>query len=327
VRPSTPANFGYAVAAGNLDNANYDDVLIGEDGRDNDDPPPGSNDGTVYVYMSPFGATESTSDYKLLPSTNAAGHLGRAIAVGKVDSDAYPDVVVGEPWYSSNDGRVQFYQGSHFTSGSGNVMPDATLSSQSSGEVFGTALSVGHLNGDSYADVVVGAPLGTSGNGAVYVYAANSDGSGLTTGASPTVTIPNQSSGENFGSAVLVVDFDDDGTPGVFVGAPLADTGGTDRGAAYWFDAPLSDQTVDETINGNQNSETLGRSLSGGRFSSNPGTIVAIGSTSWDDGADANSGRVLVANIPEFPPALVAVAIVLVLGGRSVERRRLVRNR
>ncbi|HKZ64564.1 MAG TPA: hypothetical protein VJ400_08980, partial [Thermoplasmata archaeon] len=325
--PATPAGYGFVVAAGNLDNANYDDVLIAEEGRDNADPPPGSNDGVVYVYMSPLSATESAPDYNLLPSTNEAGHMGRAIAVGKIDSDAYVDVVTGEPSYSTNAGRVHYYAGSHFTSGSGNVVPDATLSSQSAGERFGSALSVGNLNGDSYEDVAVGAPLRNTDQGAVYIFTANGDGTGLTTGASPAATILNQTGTENFGTSVLVVDFENDGTPGVFVGAPLADTGGSNRGAAYWFDNPLSDQVVDETITGTQNDENLGRTLSGGKFGSDVQTIVAIGAPTWDDLPETNNGRVLVTNIPESPAILVTVAIVLVLGGRSVERRRLVRNR
>ena len=323
--PASPVFFGWWVAAGNLDDANYDDVLIGEPGRDNDGGS-ATQDGVVHVYMSPFSSTESSSDYTLLPSTNANGRFGRAIAVGEIDSDAYPDVVVGEP-LEANGGRVHFFQGSHFTSGSGNVSPDATLSAQASGEQFGAALSVGTLDGDSYADVLVGAPQKNSGAGAAYIFLANSGG-GLTTGASPDVTIPNQTSGENFGTSVLVADFDDDGTNGALVGAPVSDTGGTDRGAAYWFDAPTSDQTVDETINGGQDGEFLGQSLAAGRFGSDTRTIALIGAYLWDDGSPSdNSGRVLVAAVPEPGVVLAAVAVFVGLGARSLQRRRLVRER
>ena len=69
VPPQVPRNYGWSVAAGNLDDANYDDVLIGEPGRDlNADS---AADGVVYVYKSPFGATEASADYRLIPSSNS----------------------------------------------------------------------------------------------------------------------------------------------------------------------------------------------------------------------------------------------------------------
>jgi len=325
--PASPANFGHAIASGNVDSANYDDVLIGETGRDNDGGLP-SQDGVVYVYLSPFSSTESTADITLYPSSNASGNFGRAIATGKIDSDNYADVVVGEPLYNTVDGRVQFFKGSRLT-GSGGRSPDATLSSQAAGERFGMALAAGFLNGDSYADVAVGAPQknsGAAGDGAVYLFLANSDGSGLTTSASPDVTIAKQTSGENFGTSVLVVDFDGDGSPGAFVGAPVADTGGTDRGATYWFDAPTVDQTVDETLNGNQDGERFGQSLGAGKFSSDTWTVVAIGAYLWNDGSEADSGRAVVAAVPE--PATMLVAVIGGIGlASSLHRRRLVRKR
>jgi hypothetical protein len=331
--PSVPKNFGNSVAAANIDNAGYDDVLIGEPGRDNDGGTL-TSDGVVHAFMSPFSSPETTADFTLKPSTNTNGQFGSSIAVAKIDSDASADVLVGEPFASSNNGRVHFFKGSNMTSGSGDRLPDAVLSAQTSGEKFGFAVAAGTIDGDAYSDVLVGSPGktvgGTANTGGAYVFLANSDGSGLTTGASPTATLSNQSSGEQFGSAVLVVDFDDDGSGGAFVGGPFSDTGGTDRGAAYWFDAPSSDQTVDETVSGTQNSELMGWSLAGARFGSDARTRVAIGAYRWDDNSanpSDNDGRVLIAEVPEPASLLVFAGIFVGLCVLSLKRRGLVRNR
>jgi hypothetical protein len=330
--PSVPKNYGAWVAAGNVDNAGNDDVLIGEPGRDNDGGST-TSDGVVHVFMSPFSSPETAADFTLKPNTNGNGQFGYSFAVAKIDSDAYADVVVGEPFQSTNSGRVHFFKGSNMTSGSGDRLPDAVLSAQSSGEKFGFALGAGAIDGDANADVLVGAPGktvgGTANTGGAYVFLANADGTGLTTGASPTATLSNQSSGEQFGSAVFVADFDDDGSGGAFVGGPFADVGGTDRGQAYWFDAPVSDQIVDETITGTQNSELLGSSLAAAKFASDTKTRVAIGAYRWDENPanpTDNDGRILIAEVPEPAAVLIALAASLGLGARSLQRRRLVRK-
>lgn len=323
--PSSPKSFGWAVASGNLDNANFDDVLIGEPGKDNNAD--SLADGIVHVYLSPFSAVETSADFTLFPSTNASGQLGRALAVGNIDSDAYADVVAGEPLHSSNQGRVQFYKGISFASGSGNRYPNATLGGQSAAEQFGSSLSVGKLNGDAYDDLTVGAPFKTTDAGAAYLYNANSDGTGLTTGASPAITLASQSANERFGVSVLIADFDGDGTNGVLVGATHANAGGTRRGSVYWFDDPLTDQTPDETMSGTQTDERFGQSLGRNKFASDPWTVVAIGAHLWDDAANDNDGRAVVAQVPEPATAFLAVVIPLALGARLFHRRRLVRQR
>ena len=231
--------------------------------------------------------------------------------------------------YSSNTGRVHFFKGSQFTSGSGNRYPPVTISAPASGGAgqFGASVSVGALNGDAYADLLIGAPLKSSNAGNAYIYLANSDGTGLSSGAAPDITLASQSSSEQFGMVVRIVDFDDDGTADALVGAPFAAGGGTNRGRAYWFDDPLTDQTVDATWSGSQNTERFGWSLGSEKFGNDPRTIVAIGAYLWDKNSgnpSDNDGRVVVTSIPEGPVlAFLFVAVVLPIGlGRGRARRR-----
>ena len=149
----------------------------------------------------------------------------------------------------------------------------------------------------------------------------------MSSGAAPDITLASQSSSEQFGMVVRIVDFDDDGTADALVGAPFAAGGGTNRGRAYWFDDPLTDQTVDATWSGSQNTERFGWSLGSGMFGNDPRTVVAIGAYLWDKNSgnpSDNDGRVVVTSIPEGPVlAFLFVALVLPIGlGRGRARRR-----
>ena len=332
--PSDFNNYGVAVAAGNLDNAYYDDVIVGSSGHDNDNNGlPG--DGVAYVYKSPFasGADISTANYTLYPSSNSSGQLGKSLAVGNIDSDAYQDVVAGEPAYiaSGCGGRFQFYKGVNLASGSGNRFPNATVTAPSSGcggtaGQFGAAIAVGKLNSDAYLDVIVGAPTKGVSNGAALVFLANTGGSGLTTGASPDVTISNQQNGERFGTSVAIADLTNDNIGDAIVGGPFYDTGGgTLTGRVYWFNNPLVDQTVDATWTGAENAERFGQSLAVGKFGNDARQQVAIGAYLWDKNSGNpidNDGRVVVAAVPEAPMfMLIAVLLLVILAGRRTGTR------
>jgi len=170
----------------------------------------------------------------------------------------------------------------------------------------------------------------TAVGGSAYVYLANSNGSGLTNGdTTADATFTAEASGDQFGIAVLLLDWDLDGTAGLWATAITAEAGGTNRGRAYWYDSPIADQTADDTISGSVNEERLGQSLAGGKFANDAQPRVAVGSHLWDDGGGStdNSGRVLLAEVPEPLSILTGVAIVSILGARSLQRRRLVRNR
>ena len=313
--PSDFNGFGIAVAAGNVDNAYYDDALIGSPGHTNQN----LGDGVVYLYKGPFasGADITSANYTLYPSSNSTGQLGKSVAVGKIDSDAYADIVAGEPIYNTNAGRIQFYKGSNFVSDSGSRNPDATINAPSGGgssSQFGAAVALGGLNGDSYADVLVGAPTRNTNNGAAFIYLANGDGSGLSGGASPSYTLASQASGERLGISVAITDWENDGTGDAFVGAYLAPGNGgspSSAGRMYWFDNPTGDQTVDDTIYGTAANERLGQSLAVGKFANDTFVLLAVGAPNWPKSGTQTDGRVIVATIPEAPAALVPLALAV----------------
>ncbi len=303
--------FGNAIAVCNIDNSDYDDVVLGA--------PAESGGGRAYVYQSPFSTTESTADDVLAPTNDKDGRFGDSLACGKIDNDNYYDVVVGEPQAElsgagKDDGRVSIFNGVDIDFTSGDETPNAVLEYEYAEEQFGTDVDVGKINSDSYDDLVVGAQYNDEGGtdrGRAYVYLANSGGTGISDGASPDADIAGQSSEERFGFAVFAGNIMGSSVGDVAIAAPYADEGGTSRGAVYVFEDPVNDNTYDDKISGTQNSEFLGYSLDGGKFSNDNVLVLAIGSPYWDDGANLDEGRVVVWLIPEFPSEIVPIAFVL----------------
>jgi hypothetical protein len=138
--------------------------------------------GRVYVY--------STKSGKLLWSADghAGDQLGTGVeSAGDTNGDGIPDVIASAPGgghahvYSGRDGRVLL-----------------TLTAEDKADAFGRhAAGVGDVNGDGFADVIVGAPgnnAGGKGAGRAYLYSGKTGGLLLTlTGERP---------GDAFGSAV-----------------------------------------------------------------------------------------------------------------------------
>ena len=144
----------------------------------------GSNAGRIYVYSVASGRLLWTAD------GSPGDQLGTGVeAAGDTNGDGIPDVVASGPAgsgvayiYSGRDGRVlQSFKSSN---------PD---------EAFGNHISAaGDVNGDGYADVIVGAP-GKEGEskiaGHAYVYSGK-DGSLL-------LTLSGERPGDAFGSTVV----------------------------------------------------------------------------------------------------------------------------
>ena len=315
--------FGDAIAVCNIDNGNYDDVVLGAPGQ--------GDGGRAYVYQSPFSTTESTADDVLAPTNDKSGRFGDSLACGKIDDDSYYDVVVGEPWAElsgegTKDGRVSIFNGVDIDFSSGDETPDSVLEYQYDEEQFGTAVDVGKINSDSYDDLVVGAQYNDEGGtdrGRAYVYPASSGGTGISDSASPTVDIAGQSNDDRFGYAVFAGNIMGSSVGDVAIAAPYADEGGTSRGAVYVFEDPVNDNTdYDDKTSGDQDGELLGYSLDGGKFSNDDILLLAIGSPYWDDGTNLNEGRVVVALIPEFPSEIMPIAFVLFVPVAVAYRRR-----
>jgi hypothetical protein len=206
---------------------------------------PGLSPGQVDVRKSPYQPAATR-----LAGPAGAG-FGTAVAVGFLDADHCPDVVVGEPT-ASGGGAVAVFTGS--TSGIGPTST-STLPAQSAADRFGAAVAMGSRytggrpgSGSYVTDLWVGAPGrtvgGQTGAGAVDHYVVPQSGSPTlleTITAASAVVGGQAQAGAGFGS-VLSAD-----PEGLLVGVPDEDVNGrADAGAAYWLHIDTSTGSTDQ---------------------------------------------------------------------------------
>jgi hypothetical protein len=199
--------FGNAVTIGDFDANGFGDLAVGVPFED----AAADNDGAVNVlYGSPSRLT-ATSDAVLFGPGSDDDHFGAALAAGDFDLDANEDtdLAVGVPGASSDAGEVDLFSGD-LTSAGTLTSADADAGS---GDAFGAALAAGDYDGDTFADLSVGAPLTdvgtTTDSGSVSVFYGGLTGLG---GGVTSDQFWNQDVGSIFGTA------DDDDHFGASVG-------------------------------------------------------------------------------------------------------------
>jgi hypothetical protein len=142
----------------------YDDLILGAPCYDGGE----ECEGAAFVFL---GSAAGIADGNpltaaaILESNQAEARLGSSVAgAGDVNGDGYADVIVGAPWYHAfewNEGAAFVFLGSASGISDGNpASADARLESdQLDAELGYSVAGAGDVNGDGYADVIVGALL------------------------------------------------------------------------------------------------------------------------------------------------------------------------
>lgn len=219
--------FGISVSsAGDVNGDSYSDVIVGAYGHN-------LGTGAAYIYLgSSTGIANNASASAILNGVSATGAFGGSVSsAGDVNGDGYSDVIIGASSVSTNTGAAYIYQGS--SSGiANNASPSTTLSGVSSGDRFGFSVAgAGDMNGDAFADVIIGAIGVSSGTGAAYVFEGNS--AGISNTAAPAAIWKGINTGDSYGFAVASAgDINGDGISDALAGAPNASTS---TGALYTY--------------------------------------------------------------------------------------------
>lgn len=238
------SQFGRSVAAaGDVNGDGFADVVVGAPGYFSD-----GITGTSWLYYGGAGSVFDTTPDGLLTGAAIRDQFGYSVAsAGDVNGDGFDDIIVGAPNSSAGGmaaGRASIYfGGATFDATADGVLTGTTVSAGSGWSVS----SAGDVNGDGFADVVVGAPYGgTPSRAAVYLGAA---GSTFDAGADALLVGLG-----SFGEVVATAgDVNGDGFADVVVGAHNDSTGPSNAGAAKVFlggPGTTLDATADGTLTG-----------------------------------------------------------------------------
>jgi hypothetical protein len=225
--------FGATVAtAGDVNGDGFSDVLVGASTYDNGE----TDEGRAFAYYGSAGGLGTTAAWTV-ESDQANARLGNCVATaGDVNGDGFSEVIVGV-WQDDhgqpNEGRVYVYRGSAVGLA---ITPAWYLESNQSTARFGfSAGTAGDVNGDGFADVIVGAyeyDNGEANEGRAFVYL----GSALGLGVFAAWTAESNQGSARFGISVATAgDVNGDGFSDVIVGADQYDNSQANEGRVFVY--------------------------------------------------------------------------------------------
>ncbi|HTO92662.1 MAG TPA: FG-GAP-like repeat-containing protein [Candidatus Sulfotelmatobacter sp.] len=276
----TSAVAGWSMAIGDVNGDGFDDVLVGEPLFDSGIL---TDNGRVELYLGGEAGMAGSSVWSSAGQLNGAG-AGISVAMGQdINGDGIGDLVVG----LNHSGQVYAWYGHADWSTAGGT-PDQVLSG-ATGSMFGSSVAfAGDVNGDGYADVLVGAPSETTYTGAPHAIVAHPQAgmAFLYLGSPGGLTFSGWSETDNqnnAGEATCVAsagDVNADGYSDILVGTGTWDGSFVDEGhAKLYLGGPSGpSSTPQRTWTGVAAGDHFGQALAGiGDFDGDGYGDIAIG--------------------------------------------------